>query len=143
MKLSQMQDIGGVRAVVPSEKDVRKLVAEYKSSKFKHRLIREKDYISNPRREDGYRSYHLIYEYNNPKAPEYKGLALELQLRTKLQHSWATAVETVGFILNQALKSRHGDKEWLEFFATVSAAFAREEGTEPVPEFEKMSVEKT
>lgn len=139
MKLTQMQDIGGLRAIVPTVKDVRLLVKEYKKSRFAHKLVREKDYIEFPRKEDGYRSVHLIYEYDNPKALDYKGLMLELQIRTKLQHSWATAVETVGFLLNQALKSRHGDKDWLHFFAMVSAAFAVIEGTNPLPGTEKMS----
>ncbi len=142
MQLSRMQDIGGVRAILNSVNDVYKLAKEYKDkSRFIHELVGEKDYIKSPRDEDGYRSLHLIYKYNNTRAQveEYNGLLLELQIRTKLQHSWATAVETMGTFLGQALKSRQGDKEWLDFFAIVSSAFASIENTELLPKHKNMS----
>jgi putative GTP pyrophosphokinase len=96
MQLTTMQDIGGIRAVLGSINEVYTLADEYrKSSLFAHKLINEHDYIQNPRDEDGYRSLHLIYQYVNKKNPDYDGLKLELQIRTKLQHTWATAVETM------------------------------------------------
>ncbi len=63
MKLAQMQDIGGIRAVVGSV---------------------------NPK-PDGYRGVHLVFEYNNTLsrnglAKNYSGLLVELQIRTDLQH---------------------------------------------------------
>jgi len=106
MKLTTMQDIGGVRAILASIRDVYKLVDEYKDSRrLSHELIDHKDYIQSPRSEDGYRSVHLIYRYKNKLAPNYDGLRIELQIRTKLQHIWATAVESMGTFLGQALKS--------------------------------------
>src|SRR6266568_4466480 len=60
-----------------------------------------------------------------------------------LQHNWATAVETMGTLLGQALKSRQGDKEWLDFFAVTSSAFAHIEGATPVPGYEALSKEET
>ena len=141
MKLAQMQDIGGLRAVVSSISRVRKLETEYRDSNLKHELISSKDYIDQPK-SDGYRSIHLVYRYKNIHAPEYDGLLLELQLRTKLQHAWATAVETMSTFLGQALKSGQGEREWREFFEIASAAFAFVEGTPPVPEYESISKEK-
>lgn len=140
MQLARMQDIGGVRAILNSVPDVYLLAKEYKDkTRFAHELVGEgKDYIKEPRDEDGYRSLHLIYKYNNPGAKEYNGLLVELQIRTKLQHSWATAVETMGTFLGQALKSRKGDKEWLDFFALVSSAFASIEKTELLPRYKNM-----
>jgi putative GTP pyrophosphokinase len=136
MKLTTMQDIGGVRAIMGSIKDVYSLVSEYINNKrFIHELIDQKDYIKCPRDEDGYRSVHLIYKYKNSQAPNYDGLRIELQIRTKLQHMWATAVESMGTFLGQALKSRKGDQEWLDFFAFISADFAFEEKCEPPPRF--------
>ncbi|MEZ4862831.1 MAG: RelA/SpoT domain-containing protein [Caldilineaceae bacterium] len=133
MQLTTMQDIGGVRAVMESIDDVYKLAGEYKSkSRFAHELVDEKDYINNPRDEDGYRSLHLIYKYKNIRNPTYDGLRLELQIRTKLQHTWTTAVETMGTFLGQALKSRQGDQEWIDFFAITSSAFAYMENM-PIP----------
>lgn len=144
MKLARMQDIGGVRAVLGSIKDVYKLASEYKDkSRFGHELVDSltRDYIQNPRDEDGYRSLHLIYKYKgtNKKANKYDGLLIELQIRTKLQHIWATAVETMGTFLGQALKSRLGDKEWQDFFALTSSAFAVSEGMPPIPKHRMMT----
>lgn len=47
MKLTTMQDIGGVRAIVNNTKDVYELVNIYRnhSSNFLHQLYNEKDYI--------------------------------------------------------------------------------------------------
>lgn len=144
MELTRMQDIGGVRAVMDSTADVYKLATEYKDkSRFAHELVNEKDYIKNPRDEDGYRSIHLIYKYKNNKVRRYNGLYVELQIRTKLQHIWATAVETMGTFLGKALKSRQGDKEWLDFFAIVSSAFAHIENTTLVPRYANISREET
>ena len=136
MNLARMQDIGGLRAVLSSIARVRKLETEYRNSQFKHVLVSSKDYIAEPK-EDGYRGIHLIYRYSNSRAPAYKGLSLELQVRTRLQHAWATAVETVGTFLGQALKSGQGEQEWRGFFSKASAALALVEKSPPVPGFEE------
>jgi len=144
MQLTTMQDIGGIRAVMNSIDDVYKLASEYREeSRFAHELKKENDYISKPRDEDGYRSLHLIYRYKNKKIPEYDGLLLELQIRTKLQHAWATAVETMGTFLGQALKSRQGDRAWLDFFALVSSAFAHIEESALIPKHATKSKKET
>ncbi len=144
MQLTTMQDIGGLRAVLRSVRDVYKLADEYRNNtRFTHELVDERDYIKNPRSEDGYRSLHLIYKYKNYRNPGYDGLRLELQIRTKLQHIWATAVETMGTFLGQALKSRQGDQEWLDFFAITSSAFAYKERKAPVPRYKHLSSQKT
>ena len=90
-----------------------------------------------------YRSLHLIYKYKNKHAPQYNDLKVELQIRTKLQHVWATAMETMGTFLGQALKSRQGDKKWIDFFAVVSSAFAHQEKTSLVPHCAKLSRKET
>jgi len=138
MQLTTMQDIGGVRAVVGSVRDCYRLADEY-GARFPHELVDAKDYIANPRNDDGYRSLHRIFKYRNGRNPNYDGLRLELQIRTKLQHTWATAVETMGTFLGQALKSRQGDKEWLDFFAVISSAFAHIEKTTPIPRYKHLS----
>jgi hypothetical protein len=46
---------------------------------------------------------------------------------------WATAVETVGAFVQQALKSSLGEQEWLRFFSLMSGALAFKENTAPVP----------
>lgn len=123
MSLDRMQDFGGLRAVVGTLPQLRLLEANYRHSHFKHELVSCKDYVSEPK-PSGYRSIHLVYKYKNPQAPEYNGLFVELQLRTKLQHAWATAVETMGTFLDEALKSSEGPDIWLKYFALCGAAFA-------------------
>jgi putative GTP pyrophosphokinase len=49
----------------------------------------------------------------------------------------------MGTFLGQALKSRQGDQDWLDFFAITSSAFAHKEGCVPVPRFKDLSPEET
>lgn len=145
MQLSRMQDIGGVRAVVRNISDLRDLVSQYEKTRFQHERVAIHDYVDSPRGEDGYRSIHLVYKYSNnlENAKQYNGLRIEVQLRTKLQHNWATAVETMGTIIRQSLKTRGGEKKWLNFFALVSSAFAHIEGTPLVPGYDNLSMKET
>lgn len=134
MRMVQMQDIAGCRAVFTRMRSVYRLVNAYKMSKFDHVFRSEKDYISAPKR-DGYRCYHLVYEYcGRGETAAYSGLRVEIQIRTQLQHAWATAVEAVGVFTKQALKSNQGDEDWLRFFALMGSAFAAIEQTPPVPD---------
>lgn len=144
MQLTTMQDIGGVRGIVEDIEDVDKIIGKYVDNKnFPHDFVQKYDYIETPRDDDGYRSVHLVYKYKNKITPEYDGLRVEIQVRTKLQHIWATAVETMGTFLGQALKSRQGDQEWLDFFCIVSSAFAYIEECPPIPRFAHLSKEET
>jgi len=47
-----------------------------------------------------------------------------MQIRSRVQHAWATAVETVDMFSGQALKSSHGDDKWLRFFAVAASEMA-------------------
>ena len=134
MRMSQMQDIAGCRAVFKSMANVRRLVEKYKSSKFEHSLKGEKNYIAHPK-PDGYRCHHLVYVYKGtPATQAYDGLQGEIQIRTQMQHAWATAVEAVGIFTEQALKSSQGNEDWLRFFALMGAAIAAIEQCNPVPD---------
>ena len=64
----------------------------------------------------------------------WQGLQIEIQLRSRLQHQWATAVETVGTFIGDELKSNRGDQGWLRFFALMSSAIALSERTPLVPD---------
>jgi ppGpp synthetase/RelA/SpoT-type nucleotidyltranferase len=67
MTLSQMQDIGGCRAIVATAVQVDQLCANYAESDIKHALHRDikhalhrKDnYIATPK-DSGYRGVHLV-----------------------------------------------------------------------------------
>jgi ppGpp synthetase/RelA/SpoT-type nucleotidyltranferase len=132
ISLSRMQDIGGCRAIVGSVGNVFKLRDAYLHSQIRHKLVREKNYINEPKA-SGYRGVHLVYRYTSDRATAYNGLLIEMQLRSRLQHAWATAVETAGTFLERSLKSSQGPTEWLQFFALVSSAFAIMEGRPTVP----------
>ena len=141
--LTSLQDIAGVRAVLPSVIEAEKLAEEYKTTRFLHELERERNYVVNPRDADGYRSIHLIYRYKNKNQPAYDDLQVEVQIRSQLQHIWATAVETIGMLLSQGLKYRQGSREWLNFFAIISSAFAHIEDRPPLPRFSHFSRDQT
>lgn len=132
LQLSEMQDIAGCRAIVSSVGQVYDLVEGYKQRYSDHKLVDEDDYIKNPK-PDGYRGYHLIYRYYNAKFPEYEGLKVEIQLRSALQHCWATAVETADIFYREGLKAHRGSPEWRRFFALMGAAIAIREGCRRVP----------
>jgi hypothetical protein len=134
MQLTQMQDIGGCRAIVNTPAELQSLIASYGRSTFAHEFRGEKNYIDSPK-PDGYRSHHLIYQYKAKPGQNgsYDKLRIEVQLRTTLQHAWATAVEAVGIFTKQALKSNIGNKDWLRLFALMGSEIATLERTTPVP----------
>jgi ppGpp synthetase/RelA/SpoT-type nucleotidyltranferase len=128
LRLSQMQDIGGCRAVLHDAREVLELVDVFEKGTFKHKLDHIDDYIARPQL-SGYRGVHLIYRYFSDRMDTYNGLKIEIQIRSPLQHAWATAVETVGTFIQQALKSSRGTEEWLRFFALMGTAIAHRERT--------------
>lgn len=128
MKLDQMQDIGGLRVIVNKIDDVRgvhKYLIDAKS--FKHQLdLPPNDYIEHPK-SDGYRSLHQVIRYKSKSHSELNNLRIEIQIRTKLQHSWATAVETLGMIEKSSIKTGGGSETARRFFLFASALFALDE----------------
>lgn len=134
MKLSQMQDLGGCRAILNDVASVKKVVEYYeKKSGIKHKRLPTDDYIIRPKA-SGYRGVHLIYRYVSDKNKKaYNDLKIEMQLRSKYQHAWATAVETVGMFSGQALKSSLGSDDWKRFFALMGSAIAMREQSEIIP----------
>lgn len=139
MKLSQMQDLGGCRAIFRNIESVARTCDYYTDeSSMKHELVSLDDYVGEPKA-SGYRGIHLVYRYFSDKGKTaYNGLKIELQLRSQFQHAWATAVETVGMFSGQALKSSIGDEDWKRFFSLMGSAIAMREGCPLVPETPKV-----
>jgi ppGpp synthetase/RelA/SpoT-type nucleotidyltranferase len=140
MKLSQMQDIGGARAIMPDVKQVRILERIVLNSLSKNpagrpELSKQFDYIAKPKR-DGYRGVHLVFKYRTKSKHRemFNGLRIEIQLRSKMQHVWATAVEIVSALTGQALKSKIGSDEWKRFFALMGSVIAIREKQPLVPD---------
>ncbi len=116
MNLSQMQDIAGCRAVLsgPEEIDaVHSAVADRWS------VARTYDYREDGRPDTGYRGLHLVVADEDPSTGTRR--SVEIQLRTRTQHRWATAVERTGARLGVALKEAAGPDSLLEFFRLASA----------------------
>ena len=126
MGLGGMQDIGGLRVVINTVEELLRLQALLRSLPIDDFECRRMyDYVNEPK-DSGYRSIHFAYIYHCENK-DYDGLRIELQIRTRLQHLWATAVETAALYTNTPLKSSQGDDEWQDFFKVVSALFCFKE----------------
>lgn len=132
IRLSEMQDIAGCRAVLPNVEDAFQVANSLMGSRVKHRLVRTHNYLAEPR-PSGYRSLHLVYSYRAALKHALDELNVEIQIRTRRQHLWATAVETVGTFTGEALKSGGGEEDWLRFFVLMSSWIAHREGLPAVP----------
>jgi len=137
-QLTTMQDIVGIRAIMSNLTEVYRLREKLKKATNPHLFEKYDNYMTNPQK-SGYRSIHLIYKYNSPKDPLKHNLLIEIQLRTELQHSWATAVETMGTFLGTNLKFGEGQPKWLKYFALTSSAFSFLEDTPQVPQHSHLS----
>ena len=92
ISLKRMQDIGGCRVILESLDDLKQLNKSLDSSKTVHG-VKIYDYITSPKL-GGYRGIHRVYKsYDKSDSHPWKGFQIEVQLRTRLQHLWATTVE--------------------------------------------------
>lgn len=141
MQLSRMQDMAGGRAIVKDMGRLNRLVSLFYFGRNRNHITLIKDYIKSPK-ESGYRGIHLRAVYESRVNPECCGLPVEIQIRTRLQHIWATGVETVGAIINSPLKSNVGPEDWKEFFQIVSSGLALQEHVEgnPSPKTARLAV---
>jgi ppGpp synthetase/RelA/SpoT-type nucleotidyltranferase len=134
MQVTTMQDIGGCRAVVDSIGSVARLTEQFRRMKPDLDDPKEFDYITQPK-PDGYRSIHFVVKYR-PKSKAYSYLPsrrIELQIRSALQHKWATALETIDLFTAQTLKAGGGQYSWKRFFVLTSTLFAMKEDCPIVP----------
>ncbi|WP_074132318.1 hypothetical protein, partial [Bradyrhizobium sp. NAS96.2] len=125
--LNQVQDLAGCRAVLPTMDDVNSLIGALRLNSA-HELAREDAYIVRPK-PDGYRSHHMVFKFRGEgEAEVYNDRRVEIQIRTRLQHSWATAVEAVGLFRKEDMKAGQGSAEWLRLFQLMSSEFLSLEG---------------
>ncbi|CAH3917557.1 hypothetical protein AI2661V1_1238, partial [Citrobacter freundii] len=127
--VTRMSDIGGCRVIVENRLELLLLDSSLDKSRTTHNS-KVKDYIKNPK-QTGYRGIHRIYTcYDKDEAHQWKGFDIEVQLRTKLQHLWATTVEVVDLCEGRSLKTNpfESNPSWIEFFRLMSEFIADEEG---------------
>lgn len=107
MKLSRMADIGGVRAVLPSQEAAYRVASRIQRN---WTITKVRDYVAEPKK-DGYRALHLINRH--------RGRLIEVQLRTKLQDAWANSVEADARRIAPGLKFGAGPAELREFYVAL------------------------
>jgi len=132
LSLWEMQDVGGCRAVLPTVAGACDLAEVHRRRPARHQMLWERNYVDKPKG-DGYRSIHFVYEYRSDRNHTYDAMRIEIQIRSHLQHVWATAVETVDAFEEQGLKSGRGEDDWRRFFALMGDVIARKEGCPRVP----------
>lgn len=130
MNLARMHDIGGCRAVVATEAEVRAIAIHLtrrwspSSPGTRARVVREYDYITDPKADSGYRAIHLVVEK--------EGRLIEVQLRTAAQHAWAELIESVDRRNQLGLKGGEAPADLTEYYRMGAELLAaRERGEMP------------
>lgn len=120
MKLSQMADIGGCRALLHDQAAVYNVAKRLRKN---WDITRTRDYAAEPKT-SGYRAVHLIVRR--------KGRLIEVQLRTPTQDEWANQVEEDSRRVGRDFKGGKGQSEVRDYYVVISELLAlREHGAEP------------
>lgn len=120
LRLSQMQDVGGVRAVLPDQATVNEVLAGIERN---WDIVTIDDYEARPRT-TGYRAKHVITRSH--------GRCIELQLRTPGQQDWADEIERLDGLLNYAIKDGEGTPEMIEYTRGLADMIAAQERGEKI-----------
>lgn len=131
MNLSRMDDVAGCRLIFRGIEELYSFRDHFHKARFKHKRRNaddkdKYDYIKNPK-DSGYRGVHDVYEYdvNSVVGRPLKGLYVEIQYRTLVQHAWATTVEVIGFITESQPKFKQGDTRYETVMKMASEILAR------------------
>jgi ppGpp synthetase/RelA/SpoT-type nucleotidyltranferase len=120
MQLTLMEDIGGVRAVLPSQEAADAVARRLRKNWKVHRY---RDYVRDPK-PSGYRALHLIVLKRDVK--------IEVQLRTVLQDVWANQIERDSRLLRTDYKSGAGERSLHDYYVAISELLKmRESGEVP------------
>lgn len=148
MQLARMDDVAGCRLIFRSVSELYAFRRQFHKARFKHKRrddVDKYDYIKSPKL-TGYRGIHdvYIYDVNSEYGHALKGLMVEIQYRTSIQHAWATAVEVIGNITESQPKFQEGDKRYEQVMALASEILARayERARGPFPNLDDEAVVK-
>ncbi len=137
-RLTQLQDIGGLRIIVEQNHDVDGLVENLKKKVTEQTSITIKrivDYREKGRDDSGYRATHIILERD--------GVCLELQIRSRIQHYWAELIERTSVIYGHILKELEGSKEVINYFKRLSNVFYLIESGQQLDSNQKLELERS
>lgn len=140
MNLSRMWDIAGCRCILNSTDEEKLYVLLKKIRKEHGRDCKIKDYVAE-QKASGYRSIHIYVKDHQTQKP------IEIQIRNKAQHNWATLVEIVDLLYGTKNKERGAESQLGRFLYLYSKAedLTKEEFSEmlkierKVKVFERMS----
>ena len=110
--LTKVYDAVGIRIICSYIDDVYEIVDMLK--KYNDlKVIKEKDYIKNPK-ENGYRSYHIVFQLLLDIAGEIKPVFFEIQIRTIAMDFWSNLEHQIKYkkdIKNQETSISRDDIE--------------------------------
>lgn len=109
LRLSQMQDIGGVRVVLNDLSESTAMVERILGT-WSDGIRRHDNYVAQPQ-QSGYRSHHIMVDRD--------GRLIEIQVRTENQHTWAESVESIGRMIGEELKWGDGPHEVLDYYSQL------------------------
>jgi ppGpp synthetase/RelA/SpoT-type nucleotidyltranferase len=96
IRLSQMQDIAGLRIIVRGPREQDSAVDRIRAAFERSTIVDRRNQPSH-----GYRAIHAVVEVNT--------LPVEVQVRTTLQHRWAELSEKLADVIDPAIKYGGGD----------------------------------
>lgn len=99
-----IEDIAGIRIICQFVDDIYKVV-ELIKNRSDMRVVLEKDYILN-KKESGYRSYHLIVQYQVETLSGPKEIHAEIQIRTLAMNFWATVEHSLQYKYKQNMPEK-------------------------------------
>jgi hypothetical protein len=119
-KLNSMYDVAGCRIVADSPAEQAQLYDALLAHPFcDAEKTAKRDYVLHPKA-DGYRAKHMVFAFAQQGLP-YERLFCELQIRTRMQHLWACALEVYDLAAGRHLKFGESAPAAQEFFRRAAA----------------------
>lgn len=100
----RIEDIAGVRIICQFEEDIYH-VAEHLKHRTDMKVKSEVDYIAHPK-PSGYRSYHMVIEYQVQTSFDSCVIPVEIQIRTMAMDFWAVIEHSLQYKFEQKIPDR-------------------------------------
>lgn len=111
-RLSSIYDIGGCRAILPTQEDVDRTLKQLQTRARKLTIDRVRDYVREEQHPTHYKAVHVLGQRD--------GYRVEIQLRTEEQHDWAMRVERYDAQTGEDAKHGAADPEALEILGKLA-----------------------